>query len=111
VGGIVGFAIAAELMVTHPTDPVDAPTVTALGAGLLLFMGATVFAHWRVHRRLLAWRLAIPCITAAVLALTVNARPVWPLALAAAGLAVIAVVERTRLPGRADGPDGSLGEQ
>ena len=27
VGGIVGFAIAADLMVLHPTDPVEAPAI------------------------------------------------------------------------------------
>jgi low temperature requirement protein LtrA len=98
VGGIVGFAVAAELMVPHPNDPVDAATIAALGVGLVLYMGATVFAYWRVHRRVLGPRLVLTLATAAGLAFLVDARPVWPLAVAAVGLAVIAAVERDRLP-------------
>ncbi len=100
VGGVVAFAIAAELMVAHPDEPVEATTIAALGVGVTLFMGATVFSYWRLHRRVLVPRLAITLATAALLATLVDARPVWPLAIAAVGLAVIAVVERCRLPGR-----------
>ncbi|MGH2631256.1 MAG: low temperature requirement protein A [Actinomycetota bacterium] len=99
VGGIVGFAIAAELMVTHPADPVEARTVAALGIGLILFMGATVLSFWRVHRRVLVPRLAITLATAAGLALFVDARPVWPIMMAATGLGVVGLIEGDRLPG------------
>ncbi len=100
VGGIVAFAIAAEHTVPHPTDPVAAETIAALGIGVTLFMGATVLSYWRVHHRVLVPRLAITLATAALLVPLVDARPVWPLAIAASGLAAIAVVERGRLPGR-----------
>ena len=107
VGGIVAFAIAAEHTVPHPTDPVEAETIGALGIGVTLFMGATVLSYWRVHHRVLVPRLTITLATAGLLVLVVGARPVWPLAIAAAGLAVIAVVERSRLPGRT--PDRGSG--
>jgi low temperature requirement protein LtrA len=98
VGGIVGFAIAADLMVLHPNDPVEAKAVAALGVGTILFMGATVLSYWRMHRHVLVPRLAITLVTAAALVLTVGTQPVWPFAIVAVGLAVLAVVERGRLP-------------
>jgi len=98
VGGIVGFAIAADLMVLHPNDPVEAKAVASLGVGTILFMGATVLSYWRVHRHVLVPRLAITLVTAAALVLAVGSQPVWPFAIVAVGLAVVAVVERGRLP-------------
>jgi low temperature requirement protein LtrA len=100
VGGIVGFAIAADLMVLHPTDPVEAPAVAALAIGITLFMTATVYSYWRLHRQVLVPRLAITLLTSGVLVLVVGTRPVWPLTIVAAGLAVVTFLERNRLPGR-----------
>jgi hypothetical protein len=61
-------------------------------------MGATVLSYWRMHRHVLVPRLAITLVTAAALVLTVGTQPVWPFAIVAVGLAVLAVVERGRLP-------------
>lgn len=99
VGGIVGFAIAADLMVLHPTGPVEAPAIAALAIGITLFMTATVFSYWRLHRRVLVPRLAITLLTGGALVLVVGTRPVWPLAIVAVGLAAVTFVERSRLPG------------
>jgi len=99
VGGIVGFAIAADLMVLHPTDPVEAPAIAALAIGTTLFMTATVFSYWRLLRQVLVPRLVITLLTSGALVLFVGARPVWPLTIVAVGLAVVTFVERSRLPG------------
>jgi len=99
VGGIVGFAIAADLMVLHPTDPVEAPAIAALAIGTTLFMTATVFSYWRLLRQVLVPRLVITLLTSGALVLFVGTRPVWPLTIVAVGLAVVTFVERSRLPG------------
>jgi len=99
VGGIVGFAIAADLMVLHPTDPVEAPAIAALAIGTTLFMTATVFSYWRLLRQVLVPRLVITLLTSGALVLVVGTRPVWPLTIVAVGLAVVTFVERNRLPG------------
>ena len=109
VGGIVGFAIAADLMVLHPTDSVDGPTLAALGAGTSLFMGATVFSYWRLRRQVLLPRLAITLAASAALTLVVGTRPVVPLTIVAAGLAAVAFAERDRLPGLNGFGTGSRG--
>ncbi len=105
VGGIVGIAIAADLMVLHPTDPVEAPAIAALAVGISLFMLATVLAHWRLRRRVLVPRLTITLVTAGVLVFVVGVPPVWPLSIVAVGLAVIGFAERNRLPGAIPGPE------
>ena len=99
VGGIVGFAIAADLMVLHPTDPVESPAIAALAIGTTLFMTATVFSYWRLLRQVLVPRLVITLLTSGALVLFVGTRPVWPLTIVAVGLAVVTFVERSRLPG------------
>jgi low temperature requirement protein LtrA len=98
VGGIIAFAIAAELMVLHPNDPVEAEAIASLGVGMVLFMGATILSYWRLHRRVLVPRLVITLVSAAALPLVVGAQPVLPFAIVAVGLAVVSVVERGRLP-------------
>ncbi len=105
VGGIVAFAIAADLMVLHPTDPVDAETIAALGVGVALFMGATVVSYWRVHREMLVARSVVTLASVGALAFVVGARPVWPLSIVAVGLAVVAFVERDRVRAAAADPD------
>jgi low temperature requirement protein LtrA len=105
VGGIVGFAIAADLMVLHPADPVEASVIAALGIGTTLFMSATVLSYWRLHRRVLVPRLVITLVTAGALALVVGASPVWPLMIVAVGLLAVAFAERGRLPGGRSVPD------
>ena len=100
VGGIVSFAIAADLMVLHPTDPVEAPAIAALAVGTTLFMTATVFSYWRLHRRVLVPRLVITLLTSCALVLLIRTLPVWPLTLVAVGLAAVTFAERKRLPGR-----------
>jgi low temperature requirement protein LtrA len=105
VGGIVAFAIAADLMVLHPTDPVDAQTIGALGVGVALFMGATVVSYWRVRREVLVPRSVVTLASVGALAFVVGARPVWPLSIVAVGLAVVAFLERERVRAAAAGPD------
>jgi low temperature requirement protein LtrA len=91
--GIIGFAAAVEEIVVHPTDPASGAVVAALAVGIVLFVGSSAFAYWRTTGRLLLPRLAIIAVTAAVVALVASAAPVWPLAVVAAGLLAIVVVE------------------
>ena len=92
-------------MVLHPTDPVDAETIAALGVGVALFMGATVVSYWRVHREVLVPRSVVTLASVGALAFVVGARPVWPLSIVAVGLAIVAFLERDRVRAAAAGPD------
>jgi low temperature requirement protein LtrA len=99
VCGIVGFAVAADRMVLHRTDPVDARTLAALAIGTMLFMGATVLSYRRLRRRVLWPRLLITLVATVSLSVVEGAQPVWPLTIVAIGLAVVGLVERERIGG------------
>jgi low temperature requirement protein LtrA len=100
VCGIVAFAVALEEIVHHPAHPPAAEVVVALGAGAVLFVGFSAFALYLVSGVVLVPRLVVLAVTMLALAAVSSQAPVWQLAVVAAGLLVIVVIER-RGPARA----------
>jgi low temperature requirement protein LtrA len=95
VCGIIGFAVAVEDMLQHPAAVPDAEVTAALGVGVALFVGCSAFALWRTCGTVLVPRLAILAVTLGALALVSSWEPAWQLAVVAAGLLVIVLVEGT----------------
>jgi hypothetical protein len=83
-----------------PADSV----VIALGAAVALFVGFSAFAYWRATGRLLVARLAILAVTMVGLVAVSALEPAWQLAVLAAGLLAIVVVE-------GDGPASARGDR
>jgi low temperature requirement protein LtrA len=101
VCGIVGFAVAAESMVRHPADPVTDTALVALGAGIALFMGATILAYFRLHGVVLRPRLLITAVTTVALIPARGLPPAVALTIVAVGSAGVVFAERGRAhPGR-----------
>ncbi|HEU5302357.1 MAG TPA: low temperature requirement protein A [Acidimicrobiia bacterium] len=93
VCGIIGFAIAIEEIVHHPSDVPSGEVTAALGAGVTLYVVAAAFSLWRTSRVILWPRLGILGLTVAGLAIVSTADAVWQLGVVAVGLAIIALVE------------------
>jgi low temperature requirement protein LtrA len=108
VGGIVGFAVAVEEILRHPGHVPHAEVVAALGVGVALYAGSSVFVYWRASGDLLVARLVLLVVTVAALAAASSADPAIQLGIVAVGLLAIVLVEgagpaRTRVsrrPGR-----------
>ncbi len=98
--GIIAFAAAVEEIVVHPADPAPLPVVIALAAGIVLFVGSSALAYWRLHHRVLVGRIAVLMVlSVAVVAISgLSLAPAWPLAIVAAALAVLVVAEELRPP-------------
>jgi low temperature requirement protein LtrA len=94
--GIIGFAVAIEEFGAHPGEPAHAEVIAALGAGVALFVGCSVFAYWRLARRVLVGRLVAVAGMAVGLVATASLTPVWPLAVVAAALLAVVVTEGLR---------------
>jgi len=94
--GVIGFAVAIEELVAHPADPLPGAVVVSLGTGIGLFVGFSTFAYWRLSGRLLVPRLAILGAMLVGLGVVAPLAPVWPLAVVAAGLLAIVVIEAVR---------------
>ena len=93
VFGIIGYAVAVEEIMLHPSDPAPRSVLVALAGGVALFNLSTVFAYWRLHRQLLTTRLAVTTIIAVVVAAFPSWPPFWPLVTVAVGLVILAVLE------------------
>ena len=93
VFGIIGYAVAVEEIMLHPSDPAPRTVLVALAGGVALFNLSTVFAYWRLHRQLLTTRLAVTTIIAVVVAAFPTWPPFWPLVTVAVGLVILAVLE------------------
>lgn len=93
VMGIVFIAAAVEEIMLHPDDPAPRKVLVSLGGGLLLFLGSTVLSFWRTNGVLLTRRLAVTVITALAVVLLPETEPSIALAVAAAGVLVLIVVE------------------
>jgi low temperature requirement protein LtrA len=93
VCGIIGVAVAVKEIVHHPDEPVPGDALAALAVGVGLFVAASAFAYWRTTGQLLVVRLVTVAVTIGAVALVRDADPVWPLAIVAAGLLVIVVLE------------------
>ena len=83
-----------------PAHAPAAEVVVALGTGAVLFVGFSAFAPTGVGGVVLVPRLVVLAVTMLALAAVSSQAPVWQLAVVAAGLLVIVVIER-RGPARA----------
>ena len=91
--GVIGCAVAVEEIALHPAEAQPAEVIAALVAGIWLFVGATAFAYRRLSGRLLVPRLAVLGVALALTIAVAGAHPAVPLAVVAAGLLAIVVLE------------------
>jgi low temperature requirement protein LtrA len=96
--GIIGFAVAIEEMVHHPTTEPSGEIVAALGVGIALFIGSTVWVFWRTCHRLLVSRLVLLVLAEGVLVLVAAQDPTWLLSVFVVGLGAMVVVEAVMPP-------------
>jgi low temperature requirement protein LtrA len=96
--GIIGFAVAIEEFAAHPAEPAHAEVIAALGAGVVLFVGCSVFVYWRLTRRVLIGRLIALAGMGPGLVVTASLPPVWPLGVVAVALGAAVIGEELRLP-------------
>ena len=93
--GIIAVAVALEVSLAHPDEPMAASVRAALGVGTLLFVGGTAVAIWRSTGRVLVWRWAIG-VAAAVLAVLVSAAPWVSVLLMFLMLGAVVMTERSQ---------------
>ena len=100
IGGIVGFAVAVEETVVHPDDPMPAAVLVALGAGVALFVASSALSLRILGGPVLVARLVSLLVMGLGLALVgmVAAPPLVPLAIVAAALLVIVIIEAVKPP-------------
>ena len=101
IGGIVGFAVALEEIGAHPDEPAPAAVLASLGIGVALFVGSSALSLRLCGGSILVARLAILAVMLVGLVFVAAMQPVWPLAVVAAALLAIVVVEGA-------GPDARL---
>jgi len=84
-----------ELIVGHPADPAPLAVVVALASGIVLFVGSSAVAYWRLEHRWLRARLVLLMALVVVLAIAgwMNVLPAWLLVAVAAVLLVLVIVE------------------
>ena len=94
--GVVAIAAATEAALAHPDETLAADLRLALGSGAVLFVCGTAAGIWRATGRALPWRWVLtPGAAAALFAL--NTVPWIAMALLAAVLVAIAVIEHQQL--------------
>jgi len=91
--GVVGVAVALEAVVHHPSDPLDMASRLALAAGVALFTGIMGLAIWRATGRPPVLRLLLAAGTGVAVVVAGSLAPVFSLAIAFGGVALIAVGE------------------
>ena len=96
--GIIGFAVAIEEMVHHPTSPPSGDVVAALGVGVALFIGSTVWVYWRTCHQLLVSRLVLLVLAEGVLVLVADQEPLWLLAVFVVALLGVVIIEAVAPP-------------
>lgn len=92
--GIIAFAVAVEEVIAHPQEPLVLTGRIALAAGLLLFLGGMVAAVWRATQHLLLPRLIITAAIVVLILALAHRSPQLTLAVAFAGVALVALVEQ-----------------
>jgi low temperature requirement protein LtrA len=95
--GIVFYAVAAEKMVAHPTDPLSPAGRWALGLGLALFLSGFALARFRVVRRIAWERVAGGIGALAVAGLLDSADAIVTLAVAVGVVLAAVALEGVRL--------------
>jgi low temperature requirement protein LtrA len=93
IGGIVGFAVAIEEIAAHPDEPAPAAVLASLGIGVALFVACSALSLRLLGGRVLVPRLLILPVMLGLIALVAPMQPVWPLAVVAAALLAIVVIE------------------
>jgi low temperature requirement protein LtrA len=93
IGGIVGFAVAIEEISAHPDEPAPATVLASLGIGVTLFVACSALSFRLLGGRILVPRLLILPVMLGLIALVAPMEPCWPLAVVAAALLAIVVIE------------------
>ena len=96
IGGVIGFAVAIEEAVQHPSEHLETAAALALTIGTALFVGGVGFTLLRTRRR-------APVIRAVVVVALLASFPLlttWPatVALTVVTVAVVAVAVSERRP-------------
>jgi low temperature requirement protein LtrA len=92
--GVIGVAVAIEEIALHPGEPQPGEVIAALVVGIGLFVGASAGSYRRLSGVLLVPRLVTLAVTLALTVAVAGADPAVPLAVVAAGLLAICVLER-----------------
>ena len=93
IGGIVGFAVAIELIAAHPDQPAPGGVMASLGIGIALFVACSALSLRLLGGPILLPRLLILLVMLVLLALVGAMPPVLPLAVVAAALLAIVLIE------------------
>ena len=102
VCGIIAFAVALEEILHHPDAVPHGEVVAALGAAVVLFVGCSAFAYWRVTGRVLIARVVVLPTCMVGLVFVSSCEPMWALGVVSVALLVVVILER-REPGRIEG--------
>jgi len=97
--GVIAYAVGLEEALAHPADPLPDSARLAVALGLLLFVGGTALAMWRATCGAPVRRMAVSVLAAAAVYLVAGVQPVWTLAMAMAGVTLIAGLDE-RAAGR-----------
>lgn len=100
IGGVIGFAAAVELIVAHPNEPAPPEVLAALAVGIVLFVGSSALAYWRLRHRILRLRVGALIILVVAVAVTgtLAATPAWALGVVALVLLGLVIAEELRPP-------------
>jgi low temperature requirement protein LtrA len=91
--GIIAFAVGIEEVVEHPAAPLAFPPRLALGLGLFLFTFGMAVAWWRATGLWLAKRVVLSIVTTGAVVAAPGLAPAYTLAIACAGLVLLALLE------------------
>ena len=88
--GVIAYAVALEDVFAHPSDPLPETARLAIALGILLFVGGTAIAMWRATCGSPLRRVALGAASALAVYFVAGTPPLVTLALALAGVAVVA---------------------
>jgi low temperature requirement protein LtrA len=97
VSGIIALAVGFEASL-HPDHFTTVQAAGAIGIGLTLFLLSTAAARWRARRCVLWSRLVVVPLTLAGLVWAAQSSVGHVLAVAAAGLVAVILIEQTTAP-------------
>ncbi len=93
IAGIVGFAVAIEEIAAHPDEAAPAAVLASLGIGVALFVACSALSLRLLGGPILVPRLLILPVMLGLIALVAPMEPCWPLAVVAAALLAIVLIE------------------
>jgi len=91
--GIIAYAVAVEGAVAHPGDPLGTPERIALGTALVLYVGGLALALWRADCGIRVSRVFVALVTAVAVYELADVPAAVSLAVALAGVVIVAVLE------------------